>query len=160
MEFHSLSKTYNLTGWRVGMAVGNASMVNALMRIKSNLDSGIPQAIQEAAIEALNGPQDCIQDHVATYQRRRDRIIPVLQKLGLTVSPPKASLYIWAKVPPAYSSAEFASLLLEDQNVVVTPGSGYGPSGEGFIRLSLTLSDEDLEKAIARLSEWSIPKQS
>lgn len=160
MEFHSLSKTYNMTGWRVGMAVGNASMVNALMRIKSNLDSGIPQAIQEAAIEALNGPQDCIQDHVATYQRRRDRIIPVLQKLGLTVSPPKASLYIWAKVPPAYSSAEFASLLLEDQNVVVTPGSGYGPSGEGFIRLSLTLSDEDLEKAIARLSEWSIPKQS
>ncbi len=160
MEFHSLSKTYNMTGWRVGMAVGNASMVNALMRIKSNLDSGIPQAIQEAAIEALNGPQDCIQDHVATYQRRRDRIIPVLQKLGLTVSPPKASLYIWAKVPPSYSSAEFASLLLEDQNVVVTPGSGYGPSGEGFIRLSLTLSDEDLEKAIARLSEWSIPKQS
>ena len=160
MEFHSLSKTYNMTGWRVGMAVGNASMVNALMRIKSNLDSGIPQAIQEAAIEALNGPQDCIQDHVATYQRRRDRIIPVLQQLGLTVSPPKASLYIWAKVPPSYSSSEFASLLLEDQNVVVTPGSGYGPSGEGFIRLSLTLSDEDLEKAIARLSEWSIPRQS
>lgn len=160
MEFHSLSKTYNMTGWRVGMAVGNASMVNALMRIKSNLDSGIPQAIQEAAIEALNGPQDCIDDHVATYQRRRDRIIPVLQNLGLTVSPPKASLYIWAKVPAGYSSAEFAGLLLEDQNVVVTPGSGYGPSGEGFIRLSLTLSDQDLEKAIARLSEWNIPSRS
>lgn len=160
MEFHSLSKTYNMTGWRVGMAVGNASMVNALMRIKSNLDSGIPQAIQEAAIEALNGPQDCIDDHVATYQRRRDRIIPVLQNLGLTVSPPKASLYIWAKVPTGYSSAEFAGLLLEDQNVVVTPGSGYGPSGEGFIRLSLTLSDQDLEKAIARLSEWNIPSRS
>ena len=157
MEFHSLSKTYNMTGWRVGMAVGNADMVNALMRIKSNLDSGIPQAIQEAAIEALSGPQDCIDDHVATYQRRRDRIIPVLRKLGLTVSPPKASLYIWAKVPNGYSSAEFAGLLLEDQNVVVTPGSGYGPSGEGYIRLSLTLSDEDLEKAIARLSEWKVP---
>ena len=157
MEFHSLSKTYNMTGWRVGMAVGNADMVNALMRIKSNLDSGIPQAIQEAAIEALSGPQDCIDDHVATYQRRRDRIIPVLRKLGLTVSPPKASLYVWAKVPNGYSSAKFAGLLLEDQNVVVTPGSGYGPSGEGYIRLSLTLSDEDLEKAIARLSEWKVP---
>jgi LL-diaminopimelate aminotransferase len=157
MEFHSLSKTYNMTGWRVGMAVGNASMVNALMRIKSNLDSGIPQAIQEAAIEALRGPQDCIDEHVATYQRRRDRLIPILRNLGLTVSPPKASLYVWAKVPSGYSSAEFASLLLEDQNIVVTPGSGYGPSGEGYIRLSLTLSDEDLEKAIARLSEWIVP---
>ena len=157
IEFHSLSKSYNMTGWRVGMAVGNAEMINALMRVKSNLDSGIPQAIQEAAIEALTGPQECIQEHNAIYQRRRDRVVEALTRLGLRVTPPKASLYVWARLPEGYTSAQFATMLLEEQSIVVTPGSGYGQHGEGYIRLSLTLSDGDLERGLARLDGWRIP---
>lgn len=157
MEFHSLSKSYNMTGWRVGMAVGNADMINALMRVKSNLDSGIPQAIQEAAIEALTGPQDCIQEHNAIYQRRRDKLVAALTRLGLRCIPPKASLYVWARAPLGYTSAQFATMLLEEKSIVVTPGSGYGEHGEGYIRLSLTLSDADLERGLARLEGWRIP---
>ena len=158
MEFHSLSKSYNMTGWRVGMAVGNAEMINALMRVKSNLDSGVPQAIQEAAIEALTGPQECIQEHNAIYQARRDRVVEALTTLGLRIVPPKASLYVWARVPEGYTSAQFATMLLEEQSIVVTPGSGYGQHGEGYIRLSLTLSDDDLERGLARLGGWKIPR--
>lgn len=154
MEFHSWSKTYNMTGWRIGMAVGNAQIINALMRVKSNIDSGIPQAIQLAAITALDGPQDCIAEHNRIYQRRRDRLLEVLQQLGLKARPPQASLYIWAKVPPGYTSASLATELLEKTSVVVTPGLGYGPAGEGFVRFSLTLSDEDLEEGLVRLSRW------
>ena len=160
MEFHSLSKSYNMTGWRVGMAVGNAVMINALMRVKSNLDSGIPQAIQEAGIEALTASQECIQEHNAIYQRRRDKLVAVLGGIGLRVSPPKASLYVWARVPEGYTSANFASMLLEEKDIVVTPGSGYGNYGEGYIRLSLTLSDADLERGLGRLSGWRIPPKA
>ncbi|GAI46693.1 unnamed protein product, partial [marine sediment metagenome] len=133
-EFHSLSKTYNMTGWRIGMVVGNATMIDALKRVKSNLDSGIPQAIQYAGIEALNGSQDCIQEHNAIYQRRRDLVIEVLNNMGLEAQPPKASLFIWAKVPEGYTSADFATDLLERVGVVVTPGVSYGKHGEGYIR--------------------------
>ena len=157
MEFHSLSKSYNMTGWRIGMAVGNAEMINALMRVKSNLDSGIPQAIQQAAIRALTGPQDGIREQNAIYQRRRDRVVQVLREMGLSVTPPRASLYVWARVPEGYTSAEFATMLLEEQNVVVTPGAGYGQQGEGYIRLSLTIPDDQLEKGLARLRAWRIP---
>lgn len=153
IEFHSLSKTYNMTGWRVGMAVGNARLINALMRVKSNLDSGIPQAIQYAAIEALTGPQDCTQENMKAYQRRRDRLVGALRKLGLEVNPPKASLYVWARVPSGYTSAQFAAKLIDEIAVVVTPGSGYGKHGEGYVRLSLTLPDADLEKGVERLSK-------
>ena len=152
MEFHSLSKSYNMTGWRVGMAVGNATMINALMRVKSNLDSGVPQAIQLAAIEALTGPQDCIEKNVAHYQRRRDKLVAALTRLGLRVIPPKASLYLWARVPEGFTSAEFAAKLIDEAAVVVTPGSGYGQYGEGYVRLSLTLPDEDLDKGVERLA--------
>ncbi|MCH8196029.1 MAG: LL-diaminopimelate aminotransferase [Chloroflexi bacterium] len=152
MEFHSLSKSYNMTGWRVGMAVGNATMINALMRVKSNLDSGVPQAIQLAAIEALTGPQDCIEKNVAHYQRRRDKLVAALTRLGLRVIPPKASLYLWARVPEGFTSAEFAAKLIDEAAVVVTPGSGYGRYGEGYVRLSLTLPDEDLDKGVERLA--------
>jgi len=100
VEFHSLSKSYNMTGWRIGMVVGNAAMVNALKRLKSNLDSGVPQAIQYAAIEALTGPQDCIQEHNAIYQRRRDLVIDMLNNIGLEARAPRAGMYVWAKVPP------------------------------------------------------------
>jgi LL-diaminopimelate aminotransferase len=154
IEFHSLSKSYNMTGWRIGMAVGNANLIDALKRIKSNLDSGIPQAIQYAAIEALNGPQDAIEQHNNIYQRRRDLIIDVLNDIGCTAQPPKASLYIWAKVPPGYTSMEFAADLLEQVGVLVIPGTGYGPSGEGYVRLSLTISDASLVKALSKLSAW------
>jgi LL-diaminopimelate aminotransferase len=154
VEFHSLSKSYNMTGWRIGMAVGNARMIDALKRLKSNLDSGIPQAIQYAAIEAMTGPQDCIEEHNAIYQRRRDLIVDMLTRMGLEASPPKASLYVWAKVPQGYTSEEFTNDLLEKVGVVVTPGTGYGRHGEGYVRLSLTLPDASLVKGLSRLAEW------
>jgi LL-diaminopimelate aminotransferase len=154
VEFHSLSKSYNMTGWRVGMAVGNPTMIDALKRVKSNLDSGIPQAIQRAAIEALTGPQDCIGEHNTIYQRRRDRLLQALNQIGIQAKPPRASLYIWAKVPNSYTSVEFATLLLDEVGVVVIPGVSYGKHGEGYIRLSLTVPDKRLEEAIDRLKAW------
>lgn len=157
LEFHSLSKTYNMTGWRIGMAVGAAPAVNALFQIKSNLDSGIPQAVQEMGIAALTGPQDYLAQRNAIYQRRRDRLVPVLRQLGLALTPPRASLYLWARIPGGYTSGEFASMVLEEKDIVVTPGRGYGVEGEGFIRLSLTLSDDDLERAVKRLQGWTVP---
>ena len=157
IEFHSLSKSYNMTGWRIGMAVGNAEMINALMRVKSNLDSGIPQAIQHAAIEALDGPQDCIAEHNLVYQGRRDRVVEALRQLGLQVVVPRASLYVWAKLPPGWKSGAFCALLIEEKAIVVTPGAGYGRYGEGYIRLSLTIAEEQLQKGLQRLSSWRIP---
>lgn len=160
IEFHSLSKSYNMTGWRIGMAVGNAELIDALRRIKSNLDSGIPQAIQYMAITALSGSQECIKEHNEIYQKRRDKIINTLKKLGITTNVPMASLYIWAKCPEGYTSAEFAEDLLEQVGVVVTPGNGYGPTGEGYFRISLTISDNLLEKGLAKLGEWKNKKSS
>jgi LL-diaminopimelate aminotransferase len=157
VEFHSLSKSYNMTGWRIGMAVGNAAMINALMRVKSNLDSGIPQAIQIAGVQALTGSQTCIEYNNRTYQKRRDLLVNALNKIGLKAEPPLASLYIWARVPDGYTSAAFASMLLEKKDIVVTPGSGYGSYGEGYVRLSMTLSDEDLNEGLSRLDGWRIP---
>ena len=154
IEFHSLSKSYNMTGWRIGMAVGNACMIDALKRVKSNLDSGIPQAIQYMAIEALNGPQEVIAQHNNIYQRRRDLVVDVLNDIGCTAVAPKASLYVWAKIPPGFTSMEFSSSLLDQVGVLVIPGTGYGPSGEGFVRLSLTLPDAALVKALSKLSAW------
>ncbi|MGB3128480.1 MAG: LL-diaminopimelate aminotransferase [Dehalococcoidia bacterium] len=154
MEFHSLSKSYNMTGWRIGMAVGNAGMVDALMKVKSNIDSGIPQAIQYAAIEALLGDQSCIAEHNAIYQRRRDLVVKTLTKIGLRLKPPMASLYVWARIPEGYTSLDFCTKLLDETSVVVTPGSGYGKYGEGYIRVSLTTPDDRLEEGLARLDKW------
>ena len=154
VEFHSLSKSYNMTGWRIGMAAGNADVIKTLFEVKSNLDSGVPQAIQRMAIEALTGPQEYICERNNIYQARRDKLIPALANLGLRVQSPVAGLYIWAGIPEGYSSAEYATLLLDELDIVVTPGSGYGPSGEGYLRFSLTLSDDDLDKAITRLQGW------
>ncbi len=159
VEFHSLSKSYNMTGWRIGMAVGNARIIDALTRLKSNLDSGIPQAIQRMAITALEGSQDCIDEHNAVYQRRRDRLVAALNRLGLRLRPPKASLYLWARVPEGLTSVQFATRLLDEAGVVVTPGVGYGPSGEGYVRLSLTVPDDRLEEGVRRMEalagNWS-----
>jgi len=154
IEFHSLSKSYNMTGWRIGMVVGNPDAIGALRTLKSNLDSGIPQAIQYMAIEALNGPQDCVAEHNAIYQRRRDLIVEVLNKIGLEVVVPKASLYIWAKVPEGYNSVDLTADLLDQVGVAVTPGVGYGRSGEGYVRLSLTIPDASLVKGLSRLAGW------
>lgn len=153
VEFHSFSKTYNMTGWRIGMAVGNATAINALMRMKSNLDSGINQAIQHMAIAAFKGPQDCIEKNNAIYQKRRDKVIETLNKIGLKANPPKASLYVWARIPEGYTSADYATKLIDEAGVVVTPGTGYGDAGEGYIRFSLTIPDDRLEEGLARLEK-------
>ncbi len=152
IEFHSLSKSYNMTGWRIGMAVGNPRIIDALMRVKSNLDSGAPQAIQRMAIAALEGPQDCIDEHNAIYQARRDRVVDALRGLGLRVTPPRASLYVWARVPDGMTSAGFAERLLDEAAVIVTPGNGYGPHGEGYVRLSLTLADDRIDEGLRRIA--------
>ena len=159
LEFHSLSKSYNMTGWRVGMAVGNSEMIDALMVVKSNLDSGIPNAVQYMGIEAMNITEEEIDERNSIYQGRRDRVVETLNKIGLEVEPPKASLYVWVRIPEGYSSAEFAELLLEERDVVVTAGNGYGPSGEGYVRLSLTISESDLNEGLRRIEGWKIPKK-
>ncbi|MYD50411.1 MAG: aminotransferase class I/II-fold pyridoxal phosphate-dependent enzyme [Dehalococcoidia bacterium] len=154
IEFHSLSKSYNMTGWRIGMAVGNADMIDALLTIKSNLDSGVPQAVQHMAIEAMKRPLESVDERNAVYQARRDRIVPVLKDMGMKVESPKAGLYIWAGVPGGYTSAEFAEKLLEDTDVLMIPGGNYGAAGEGYVRLSITLQDELIDKALDRVSDW------
>jgi LL-diaminopimelate aminotransferase len=136
------------------MVVGNPVMVDALMRVKSNIDSGIPQAIQKMAIEAVYGPQDCIDEHNRIYQRRRDRMVEVLRKVGLEVETPKASLYVWAKLPDGVTSADYAARLIDETGVVVTPGRGYGLNGEGYIRLSVTTPDDRMEEGLRRIEAW------
>ena len=159
VEFHSLSKTYNMTGWRLGMAVGNSEMINALLIVKSNLDSGVPQAIQYMGIEALNTSDEWIDERNAVYQRRRDKVLAALADIGLETDPPKASLYVWARIPEGYTSGEFAEALLDQCDIVVTPGAGYGPSGEGYIRFSLTIDDEQLEEGLNRIARWTGSRQ-
>lgn len=156
VEFHSLSKSYNMTGWRLGMAVGNADIISALMVVKSNLDSGVPNAIQYMGIEAMALSQDDIDARNGVYERRRDRVVQTLRAVGLDVVPPKASLYVWTRIPQGFSSAEFTAKLLEEANIVVTPGNGYGQYGEGYIRLSLTIGDDDMERGLERLAGISI----
>ncbi len=158
-EFHSLSKSYNMTGWRLGMVVGNEDIIKALMVVKSNLDSGVPNAIQYMGIEAMDLSQEDLDARNAIYQNRRDRVVEVLRQIGLDVIAPKASLYVWTRVPEGYTSAEITELLLEEHDIVVTPGNGYGNFGEGYIRLSLTIADDDMEKGLSRLSNWKIPSK-
>jgi len=122
--------------------------------MKSNLDSGICQAIQHMAIAAIEGPQGCIADNVAKLQKRRDAVVSTINKIGLKAIPPKASLYVWAKIPDGVTSGDFAAKMIEDIGVVVTPGAGYGPSGEGFIRLSLTIADDRMTEGLRRMEQW------
>jgi LL-diaminopimelate aminotransferase len=157
VEFHSLSKSYNMTGWRVGMAVGNPEIIEALRVIKSNMDSGVPQAIQQMGIAAMNVPAVELIERNEIYQRRRDLVVGALRALGLTVEHPRASLYVWADVPEGFTSAGFSERLLEERDVLVSPGTSYGKWGEGYVRLSLTLADNQLEEAVDRLSTWDLP---
>jgi len=154
VEFHSLSKTYNMTAWRIGMVVGNPDMVNALFRVKSNLDSGVPQAIQYAAAEGLRGSQEHVAERNAVFQRRRDRLVRVLSDMGLRCRIPRATFYVWAKTPQGYTSMDFAKTLLDELAIAVTPGTGYGEGGEGYIRFSLTIPDDRLQEGVNRLSSW------
>lgn len=151
IELFSCSKAYNMTGWRVAFACGNATAIKALGTVKSNIDSGVFTAVQDAAIEAFNGPQSEIDALCAMYQGRRDLVCGALAKIGIRAAVPQATIYVWAKVPDGYTSAAFAEKILEEANVIVPAGSAYGPSGEGFVRISLTTPDERLEEAIARI---------
>ena len=151
IEFHSLSKTYNMTGWRIGMAVGNPELINALFRFKSNLDSGIPQAIQLAAITALTGSQEHIKERNLIYQKRRDKLVNALNEIGIKAKSPAAGFYIWTRVPDGYTSVSYTAELIDKAGVAVTPGTGYGSAGEGYIRLSITVPDGRLEEGIKRL---------
>jgi LL-diaminopimelate aminotransferase len=154
VEFHSLSKTYHITGWRIGMAVGNADMVDALFEIKSNLDSGVSRAIQYAAVEALGGSRGHIARHNIIFQRRRDKLVKVLNEVGLKARIPKATFHMWAKIPQGHTNMNFTRKLLDEVGIAVTPGTGYGKEGEGNIRFSLTICDDRLEEGVNRLSSW------
>lgn len=153
VEFYSLSKTYNMTGWRIGALAGNTEVVEALGRVKTNIDSGIFNAIQKAGIEAIEGPQDSIDEMCALYKTRRDKVVARLEKFGWDVKKPKASIYIWVRVPEGYTSASFATKLLEESGVVVSPGSAYGDAGEGYFRISLTLDDARIDEALDRIEK-------
>ena len=152
IELFSLSKAYNMTGWRIAFACGNATAIRALGTVKNNLDSGQFTAIQDAAIVALEGDQRCIADMCELYQRRRDLVLEALAAIGIECEAPKATIYVWAKVPEGFTSAEFTEKLLMEAHVIVTPGSGYGPDGEGYIRISLTTPDEQLLEAVRRIA--------
>ena len=150
IEFHSLSKTYNMTGWRIGFAVGNREAIEGLGAIKSNIDSGVFQAIQMAGIEALRRDQTCVQEMIEVYSRRRDLMVKGLREAGFEVESPKATFYLWTRVPEGYTSAQLATRLLEE-GVVVTPGNGFGEPGEGYIRMALTQKEDRLTEAIERI---------
>jgi LL-diaminopimelate aminotransferase len=153
VEFHSLSKTYNMTGWRIGFAVGHKDVLAGLGKVKSNLDSGCFEAIQEAGITAL-GLDDSVTDSLRkTYQARRDTLIPGLKNLGLDVDPPPAAFYVWVTVPKGYTSASFTAHLLEKAGIVTTPGNGFGAPGEGYIRMTLCTSQERLAEAVERIKK-------
>jgi LL-diaminopimelate aminotransferase len=156
MEFHSLSKTYNMTGWRLGFAVGNKEILAGLGKTKTNIDSGVFQAVQLAGIEALAGEQTEVEQMRALYQGRRDVMIRGLRAVGIDVTPPKATFYLWIKVLPGYTSVAFASRVLEEAGVAITPGSGFGEAGEGYVRLALTVPEARLEEAISRIQRMSL----
>ncbi len=156
IEFHSLSKSYNMTGWRVGFVVGSAHGIKGLGQVKTNVDSGVFKAIQRAAIAAYSTGETELQAVMSVYQNRRDIIVKGLQSMGWPIEPPKATLYVWASVPQGYSSAEFVTLLLDKCGIIVPPGNGYGAAGEGFFRIALTVADERMHEAIQRMKDAGI----
>ncbi len=149
IEFHSLSKTFNMTGWRIGFAVGNRDVVNALGKVKTNIDSGIFQAIQVAGTYALNNAEKLNKPIRAVFQDRKDKMSDALKKAGFEFKEPKATFYFWVKTPKGYSSSEFTKKLLEEKGIVVTPGNGFGAAGEGYFRISIT--NPRIEEAVLRI---------
>lgn len=156
IEFHSLSKTYNMTGWRLGFAVGNAELVTGMGQVKSQIDSGAFDAVQMAGIAALEGDQSVVEKMRAMYQERRDVLVSGLRSLGLEVETPKATFYVWCPTPKGMSSAEFTKRLLSECGVVSTPGSGFGAPGEGYVRFALTVNKDRLTEAVQRLKDLSL----
>ena len=152
IEVFSLSKTYNMTGWRSGAVVGNPEVVAAYWQLKTNVDSGMFEAVQEASVAALDSDQADVRTMCDIYCRRRDVLVAALNDIGLDVTPPKGAIYVWARVPEGETSASFTEKVLEDAAVVISPGSAYGPSGEGFVRMSLTVPDDRLMEAAERIS--------
>jgi LL-diaminopimelate aminotransferase len=153
IEMHSLSKTYNMTGWRVGFAVGDAQLLAGLATIKTNLDSGVFMAVQDAAVAALTGPDECVEEMRRIYQRRQEITLAGLKEIGLQAERPHATFYLWVPVPPQYTSSELTTRMIREAGVVPTPGIGFGAHGEGFIRLSLTVDDHRIQEAIERLKK-------
>lgn len=156
IEFHSLSKIYNMTGWRLGFAIGNKEAISALSIIKTNIDSGVFKAIQRAGVEAFSGPQDNIQKMNDIYTGRRNVVINGLNKLGWNLKPTKATFYIWIPTLNKMKSVDFANLLLEKTGIIVTPGIGYGEYGEGYVRIALTVEGKRLEEAVERLKNLKL----
>jgi LL-diaminopimelate aminotransferase len=151
IEIFSLSKGWNMTGWRSGLVAGNAEIVERYRQLKTNLDSGMFEAVQRATIAALTEARDFPREMSEVYRRRRDLVVEALAAIGLEVEPPRATPYFWVRVPEGHTSASFAELVLEQAGVVVSPGPAYGPSGEGFVRLSLTVPDDRLGEAMRRI---------
>ena len=158
VEFHSLSKTYNMTGWRLGFAVGNAKILAGLGRVKTNLDSGVFQAVQVAGVVALTGPQQCVADNCKIYQERRDLLVGALRELGFDVTPPKATFYVWVPVPKGFTAKSFSTELLLKAGVVMTPGSGFGTAGEGYVRAALTVGVDRIREVVARMKKLGIKR--
>jgi LL-diaminopimelate aminotransferase len=152
VEIFSLSKGWNMTGWRVAWIAGNPEIVERYRSLKTNLDSGMFDALQHAAVAALTAARDFPAEMSEIYRRRRDLMIEALAAIGLPSTPPKATPYIWVRVPESYTSASFTELVLEEAAVVVSPGPSFGPSGEGYVRISLTVADERLEEAAHRIA--------
>jgi len=153
VEVFSLSKGYNMTGWRVGAILGNADAIQTYWRLKTNVDSGLFEAVQLAAVAALEGPKDALEEMNAIYARRRDLTVDTLRAIGVDVKSPKGTIYVWAPVPEGYTSTSFCEKVLEEAAVVISPGSMYGRSGEGYFRISLTTPDDRLTEALERMKE-------
>ncbi|MCA9470645.1 MAG: LL-diaminopimelate aminotransferase [Nitrospira sp.] len=153
IEFHSLSKTFNMTGWRIGFAVGNKDVIAGLGKVKTNIDSGVFQAIQEAGITALESDDQLTDGLRKIYQERRDVLVPGLQRLGLTLNNPAAAFYVWIEVPKGFTSASFTAHLIEKAGIVTTPGNGFGDPGEGYIRMTVTTPKERLAEAVDRMQK-------
>jgi LL-diaminopimelate aminotransferase len=158
VEFHSLSKTYNMTGWRLGFLVGNSEVVSGLGRIKSNIDSGAFNAVQWAGIAALEGDQTPVAEMQKIYAQRRDILVSGLREAGLDPECPKATFYVWCPTARGFSSKEFAALLLTEAGIVTTPGSGFGEPGEGYVRMALTVPGERIGEAVERIRKLSFLK--
>ncbi len=156
IEFHSFSKTFNMTGWRLGMAVGNEKLIAGLGKVKTNVDSGQFQAVQEAGIKALSLPEEELQKIRNTYKERRSAMVKALEEVGLKVYPSDATFYLWVKVPEGYTSAEFVSRLLDECGIVCTPGNGFGEYGEGYFRISLTVPTQRLLEAVERIKRLKL----
>jgi len=156
IELHTLSKTYNMTGWRIGFGIGNAQAIKALASLKSNVDTDVFKAIQIAAIAAFTGPTDHIEFCNKLYVERRDLAIKALGELGWTIKPQKATFYMWLPTPKGVTSAEFCTQMLDVAGIVVPPGTAYGPNGEGFFRMSLCTDVVRLQEAFDRMKKHSI----